>query len=121
MRNYSQGASKPQRLRHKGFQIRLIVGAESGLTAPAIFQRAMDKKVEVKQTSLQMLSPDELNSYRSDDPRIRIQQAVNCPASFFRYLYREVGREYHWVDRLSWTDDEIRAYLADPEVSWWVT
>ena len=83
----------------------------------------MDKnenRIEVKQTSLEMLSPDELNSYRSDDPHIRIQQAINCPASFFRYLYAEVGRKYHWVDRLSWTDDEIRAYLQDPTVSLWV-
>jgi GNAT superfamily N-acetyltransferase len=83
----------------------------------------MDKNgrsVEVRQTSLEMLSPNELNSYRSDDERIRIQQAIECPASFFRYLYREVGRKYHWVDRLGWTDEEIRAYLGDPGVSLWV-
>jgi GNAT superfamily N-acetyltransferase len=35
-------------------------------------------------------------------------------------LYAEVGREYRWVDRLRWTDEEIRAYLADPNVALWL-
>lgn len=43
-----------------------------------------------------------------------------CPPSFFRYLYREVGHAYGWVDRLGWTDDQIRAHLADPAVSLWL-
>ena len=43
-----------------------------------------------------------------------------CPASFFRYLYAEVGRGCHWVDRLGWTDAEWRARLASPSVSLFV-
>jgi GNAT superfamily N-acetyltransferase len=39
-----------------------------------------------------------------------------CPVSFHRFLYREVGRNYHWRDRLVWTDEETRAYLDDPLV-----
>ena len=44
----------------------------------------------------------------------------NCPPSFWRYLYTEVGRTYRWVDRLAWTDEEIRGYLNDPAVSLWL-
>ena len=45
----------------------------------------------------------------------------DCPGvGFWRYLYTEVGEAYHWVDRLPWSDDEIRAYLDDPDVSLWV-
>ena len=33
--------------------------------------------------------------------------AKQCPPALWRHLYTEVGREYHWVDRLAWTDDEI--------------
>ena len=51
---------------------------------------------------------------------MRVEQVIGCPASFWRYLYTEVGRAYHWIDRLPWTDDEIRAYLAEPEVSLWL-
>jgi GNAT superfamily N-acetyltransferase len=32
-------------------------------------------------------------------------------------LYAEVGRDYRWVDRLPWTDEQTQAYLADPAVS----
>jgi GNAT superfamily N-acetyltransferase len=54
------------------------------------------------------------------DPSVRIEQVHDCPASFWRYLYTEVGRAYHWVDRLPWSDDEIRAYLQDPALSLWL-
>jgi GNAT superfamily N-acetyltransferase len=40
-----------------------------------------------------------------------------CPASFFRWLYAEVGRGYLWLDRAQWTDERIRERLADPAVS----
>jgi GNAT superfamily N-acetyltransferase len=50
----------------------------------------------------------------------RIEHARPCPISFFRYLYNEVGRDYRWRDRLSWTDEQWAAHLADPGVSIWV-
>ena len=79
-----------------------------------------DKEVEVTRTYLQMETAGELKSAKIADDRIRVERAANCPASFYRYLYAEVGRLYHWVDRLSLTDDEIRAHLAQPGVSVWV-
>jgi GNAT superfamily N-acetyltransferase len=51
---------------------------------------------------------------------VRIERAIECPASFFRFLYTEVGRYYHWVDRLVWSDDQIRRHLARDAVSLWV-
>ncbi len=57
---------------------------------------------------------------RLDDPTLQVQRALDCPASFFRYLYAEVGRRYQWVDRLGWTDDQLRARLHDAVVSLWV-
>jgi GNAT superfamily N-acetyltransferase len=74
-------------------------------------------KVEVRRTYLEMTDPAALRSAPSPEPDARIERVVGCPASFFRYLYAEVGRNYHWVDRLGWTDDELRARLAKPEVS----
>ncbi|PSO84629.1 MAG: GNAT family N-acetyltransferase, partial [Cyanobacteria bacterium QH_9_48_43] len=64
--------------------------------------------------------PGELKPARIADRRVRIEQAVNCPASFYRYLYREVGSKYNWVDRLNWRDDEIWAHLAQPHISLWI-
>ncbi|HEY7412356.1 MAG TPA: GNAT family N-acetyltransferase [Vicinamibacteria bacterium] len=47
----------------------------------------------------------------------RLERASGCPASFYRYLYAEVGRAHHWTDRLAWSDEQISAHLACPGVS----
>lgn len=75
---------------------------------------------EVKRTYLEMTAPADLQPARSKDPAARVERVDGCPASFFRYLYAEVGRPYHWVDRLDWSDDEIRRHLGDPAVSLWL-
>jgi len=82
--------------------------------------QAQSNQIEVKRTYLQIASREECALSRIDDPQIRIEQARDCPVSFCRYLYREVGRNYHWVDRLGWTDEEIRAHFSQPNVTLWV-
>ncbi len=79
-----------------------------------------NKQIEVTRTYLQITDPDQFNPTFIDDAHIRIERVKNCPASFHRYLYREVGRFYHWTDRLSWSDEDIRAYLADESLSLYV-
>ena len=74
--------------------------------------------IEVTRTYLQLTHPGDLNA--SNDPSVRIERVAECPASFYRYLYSEVGRAYHWIDRLPWTDEQIRAHLARPEIKLWV-
>lgn len=76
--------------------------------------------IQVTRTYLQMLRPDALRSYYADDSHVRIDRVEQCPISFFRYLYEEVGRAFHWVDRLAWTDEQVAARLANPRVSLWV-
>ncbi len=76
--------------------------------------------IEVTRTYLEMRDPAELQAARSDDPRIRVEQMQNCPASFFRYLYVEVGRNYRWIDRLPWTDEQIRAHLKQTIITIWL-
>jgi GNAT superfamily N-acetyltransferase len=76
--------------------------------------------VEVTRTYLEMRSPGDLRpvSLPADPPKL--ERIGNCPGSFFRYLYAEVGRAYHWTDRLSWSDQRVRAHLTDPAVSLWL-
>jgi len=49
-----------------------------------------------------------------------VDRAAECPASFYRYLYREVGRPWHWIDRLPWSDERIRAHVASPGLEIWL-
>ena len=76
--------------------------------------------IQVTRTYLEMRDPAELQPARCDDPRIRVEQMHECSPSFFRYLYVEVGRNYHWIDRLPWTDEEIVAHINQPEISLWL-
>ena len=71
-------------------------------------------------TYLEMRDRAALQPATLPDPSVRVEQVHDCPPSFWRYLYTEVGRAYHWVDRLPWSDAEIRAYLEDPAVSLWL-
>jgi GNAT superfamily N-acetyltransferase len=71
-------------------------------------------------TYLEMRTRAALHPVRASVDGIRIERVFDCPPSFWRYLYTEVGRRYHWVDRLPWSEREIRTYLDDPDVSLWV-
>lgn len=74
-------------------------------------------RVEVLRTYLELSRPEQLRSAPCPNPRARIERVEDCPPSFFRYLYTEVGRRYHWVDREGWSDQQHAARLADPNVS----
>lgn len=76
--------------------------------------------ISVTRTYLEMTAPTDLRVAERPDPALRIERLVECPPSFFRYLYAEVGRPHLWVDRLSWSEQRIRDHLADPAVSLWL-
>jgi GNAT superfamily N-acetyltransferase len=71
-------------------------------------------------TYLEITDPNALHPAWSGVPGARVDRVEGCPSSYFRYLSQEVGRAYGWVDRLTWTDDEIARHLADPAISLWV-
>jgi GNAT superfamily N-acetyltransferase len=76
--------------------------------------------VEVVRTYLEMRSPADHRAAPPPAAPPRLERLEDCTVSFFRYLYAEVGRAYHWRDRLSWTDEQVRRHLADPAVSLWL-
>jgi len=76
--------------------------------------------IEVTRTYLEIRDPAELKPARSADPLIRIEPQPHCSVELFRRLYVEVGKNYHWIDRLPWTDEEIARYLLQPEISLWL-
>lgn len=76
--------------------------------------------VPVVRTYLEMTSPEDLRPAAVPLPAPRLERIGECPVSFFRYLYREVGRGFHWTDRLGWDDEAVARHLADPAVSLWL-
>jgi GNAT superfamily N-acetyltransferase len=75
---------------------------------------------QITRTYLEMRAPDELTPAPRPQPEPRIERMSECPVSFFRFLYAEVGRAHQWTDRLSWSDETTGAYLATPGVSVWL-
>jgi GNAT superfamily N-acetyltransferase len=67
-----------------------------------------------------MTAPGELDAAGAPSPDIVVDRVDACPPALWRRLYADVGRDYHWVDRLDWTDDDITRYLADPALELWV-
>lgn len=75
--------------------------------------------VEVTRTYLEMRSPAELKGGSVVPPAdSRLEPVAWVPASLWRYLYREVGGPYQWLDRREWTDAQIREYLTQPITLW---
>lgn len=76
--------------------------------------------VTATRTYLELRSLSELKPAPEPREGVRVDRVGTCAPAFWRNLYEEVGRAHHWVDRLAWSDDTIRAYLEDPAVSLWV-
>jgi len=71
-------------------------------------------------TYLEMTDASHLTGEPSAPPGVTLLRERSYPAAEWRRIYTEVGREYHWVDRAGWTDEEIRRYLDDPAVELWI-
>jgi GNAT superfamily N-acetyltransferase len=77
-------------------------------------------QVEVIRTYLQMIRPDQHQRVELTDPRAQVVHLTNCPPSFYRYLYIEVGSPYHWIDRLGMSDEDILQHLKQDSISFFV-
>ena len=71
-------------------------------------------------TYLQMVDPSELLPSEPPSDTVVLERVEQCPPDLWRHLYMEVGRHYHWVDRLQWTDEEITRYLSDAALELWL-
>jgi len=71
-------------------------------------------------TYLHMTDPDELSPADPPSVTVVVERIEQCPPALWRTLYTEVGRQYHWVDRLGWNDEDITRYLSDPALELWV-
>ena len=70
--------------------------------------------LQVTRTYLELSSASDLRPVAPPTPAPRIERLGHCPASFYRYLYAEVGRAFRWTDRRTWSDETIRSHLATP-------
>jgi GNAT superfamily N-acetyltransferase len=61
-------------------------------------------------TYLEMFNAGDVRPRPCPDPRFRVMEATVKQWRFNRFLYSLVGGDWHWVDKLKWSDDQWRAY-----------
>lgn len=75
---------------------------------------------EVTTWYLEMLDRRQLRAKPPGDYPLRIEQVmIPCP-EFSRFLYTSVGKNWYWIDRLSWSYERWMAYLDRSELQTWV-
>ena len=66
-----------------------------------------------------MESPDQFAGPAPIPPGYLVRRESPDP-DLYRELYDGVGSEYHWRDRRSWSDQQLRTYLEQPGIGFWV-
>ncbi len=75
--------------------------------------------VEVERTWLEMESSGSLTGRAQLPEGVTLRREQVTPAEY-RELYGTVGRDYHWRDRLAWTEAQLLEHLASPAIAVWV-
>ena len=79
------------------------------------------RRVEVVRTYLALDNPSQLKPARfmAAIGGIGCIRRDPCPPDLYRRLYKEVGEQWFWHDRLEWSDEELAAHLTRPNVRVW--
>jgi GNAT superfamily N-acetyltransferase len=77
-------------------------------------------RIEVVRSYVELQTLGQLRGTAEPPAGFTIGLADPCPVELYRFLYSEVGRRYHWVDRLQWSDEQIQRHLARPGLTIWL-
>ena len=76
--------------------------------------------MNVTVTYLEMHSADELRPKRCADPAFRVQEAKIKQWPLNKFLYGFIGGAWAWWEKLSWTDEQWRAYAEHDRLRTWL-
>jgi GNAT superfamily N-acetyltransferase len=69
--------------------------------------------LKVQITRLEMTAPPKASLPVPVNIQTAIMRAPEIPLPFYRYLYRQVGARWQWVDRLRMSDEDLTAIVHD--------
>ncbi len=67
-----------------------------------------------------MLDPRELKPKYCRDIDFSIKECLVKQHPFNRFLYEIVGKQWHWIDKLYWSDERWKKYVEDKDLRTWV-
>lgn len=68
-------------------------------------------------TQLEMTTPPKISLPVPVNLQTAVIRASDIPLHFYRYLYRQVGKRWHWYNRLRLSDEQLSAIILHPRVS----
>lgn len=74
---------------------------------------------EVTTYYLEMTSADALKTKAASNGFSVVECGIK-QFQFNRFLYQLVGEDYQWLDKLSWTEEQWRAFAEDDRLRTWV-
>ena len=81
-----------------------------------VFARDDRRSLETVITFLEMTAPPRRPPRPAPLPKLAVQRAEKPPLSFYLWLYRTVGADWHWTDRLAMEPEELASTVHDPRV-----
>ena len=73
--------------------------------------------MQATRTYLELTNPDQFRPALGAFPDLLVERVERPTPALYRRCYRTVGEAYHWRDRWDWSDAEIGAHLAQPEIT----
>ena len=61
---------------------------------------------------LEIKSLSELSEINKPKENIKIELVVPKDFQLNKFLYKQIGKKYHWVDRLDWSDQKWSTYVS---------
>ena len=94
--------------------------SREGRPPPGAAQDALAlRRVEVLRTYLELRDPARAVTRDSVPAGARVIRRDPCSVEDYRRLYRDVGAQWYWHDRLEMDDAELAAVLTQPNVQVW--
>ena len=78
----------------------------------------MSKKVE--RNYLEISSIDDLNDTKNPSEAHSIELVEPANFQLNRFFYKNVGKNYHWVDRLVWSENQWIAYTSTKKIKTYI-
>lgn len=80
----------------------------------------MSTRLPTRVWHLVMNDPEDLRPARRPGPGVVVARTEVPLGAINRFFYSEIGREHHWVDRLSWDAASWQGYAAQPSLETWL-
>jgi len=76
--------------------------------------------MQATRTYLELTHPAQFRPAFGDFPDLAVRRVAGDAPQLYRDCYRTVGAAHHWRDRWNWSDGQIAAHLARPEITLYV-